>query len=98
MTRTKLRRILFGTRRASAQDPQSVEPALTMPVRMGARTEIDPRLKQLVERSTRPSAVSLWNLLNRDEREAGVRWFIESEDVGRETIYKAVAAALSFRP
>ena len=98
MIPTKLGRLIFGTRRAGAQDPRGVEPAPAMQVRTGARTEIDPRLKRLVERAARPSVVSLWNVLNRDEREDGVRWFIEDEDLGRETICKAVADSLSFRP
>ena len=98
MPLTKLGRIILGTRRAGAQDPQSVEPAPATAVRMGARAGIDPRLRQLVERAVRPSAVSLWNVLNRDEREDGVRWFIESDDIGRETVCKAVADAMSFRP
>ena len=94
----KLGRVVFGNRRAGAPDPQSEEPAPATPVRTGSPTEIDPRLKQLVERAARPSAVSLWNVLNRDEREEGVRWLIESEDIGRETVCKAVADAMRFRP
>ena len=98
MARTKLGRILLGTRRANAQDRQSLEPASAPLVRTGFSTEIDPRLKQLVERAARPSALSLWNVLSRDEREEGVRWLIESEEMGRETVCKAVADAMSFRP
>lgn len=98
MPRTKLGRIVFGARRAKTEDPASVEQAPTTPVRMGPHTEIDPRLKQLVDRAARPSAVSLWNVLNRGEREEGIRWFIESDDIGRETVRKAVADAMSFRP
>ena len=98
MIRTKLGRIIFGTNRVGANDRQRAEPAPTTPVRMGSRTEIDPRLKRLVERGVRPSAASLWNVLNRDEREDGVRWLIESEDIGRETVCKAVADTLNYRP
>ncbi len=95
---TKLGKIILGNRRAGAPDPQSEESAPATPVRTGSRTETDPRLKQLVKRATRPSAVNLWNVLNRDEREEGVRWFIESDEIGRETVCKAVADAMSFRP
>ena len=98
MPLTKLGKIILGNRRAGSPDAQSEEPAPATPVRTGSPTEIDPRLKQLVERAARPSAVSLWNVLNGDEREEGVRWFIESEDIGRETVCKAVAETLSFRP
>ncbi len=98
MPLTKLGKIILGNRRAGAPDPQSDESAPATAVRMGARAGIDPRLRRLVERGARPSAVSLWNVLNRDEREDGVRWFIESDDIGRETVCKAVADAMSFRP
>jgi len=98
MARTKLGRIIFGLRRTRAQGPQSVEPVPTPQARTGSRKDIDPRLKQLVERAVRPSTVSLWNVLNRDEREGGVRWLIESEEIGRETVCKAMADTLSFRP
>lgn len=63
---TKLGKIILGNRRAGAPDPQSEESAPATPVRPGSCTETDPRLKQLVKRATRPSAVSLWNVLNRD--------------------------------
>ena len=60
--------------------------------------EIDPGLQRLVERSKRPGAVRLWNLLGRGEREAATRWFVESEEDGRRQIDEAVAAARRFRP
>ena len=61
-------------------------------------TEIDPELRRLVERSRRPGALSLWNVLGRGEREAATRWFVEVEDGGRRKVDEAVAAARRFRP
>ena len=48
-----------------------------------------------VERSRRPGAVRLWNLLDHSEREAAARWFVESVEGGRRQIDEAVAGRLA---
>lgn len=66
--------------------------------RIGDVTEIDLALRRLVDRARRPGALSLWSVLDRGEREAATRWFLEVEDAGRGQVDKAVAAAMRFRP
>lgn len=69
-----------------------------MPVQIGDGTEADPALRRLVDRSRRPGALSLWNVLDCGEREAATCWFLETEDAGRRQVDEAVAAARRFRP
>lgn len=69
-----------------------------MSARIGDGTEIDPGLQRLVERSRRPGALSVWNVLDRGEREEATRWFLEIEDAGRRQVDDAVAAVRRTRP
>ena len=62
------------------------------------RPELSPGLRRLVLTPRRLSAVSLWNVLSPQEREAAAWAHLRSEETGRLHLGRAVAEARNFRP
>ena len=64
----------------------------------GLRSAISPGLLRIVTSPRRLSALSLWNALNSDEREAAAWAYLRSEEAGRKKLNGIVAEARNFRP
>ena len=62
------------------------------------RTQIPPALKRLVTNPERLGAVSLWNALGPEEREAAAWAMLATDAKGRERLAMFVAEARNFRP